>query len=1036
MSKKNVTAADIDSLSRDFSGNQINVSNKDYQRENRKRSYLIDADDSTDDEAVSTGVNNYKLENRWNAFKDNIPHYDYKQSINEEDLKYSFILHAFGRGIYYSEPVNAIYEANGGLKEKYLKKVNNEPFRKTLTEENFPIDKGVFESEIDYIANRRITDRSEKRKESNDNNLPKNRFNMPETIWNFASANAIETKGVKKITNTSRDDWTLYKGEEIPYLQKKSTIWVENLTTNLSGVPTDDAEQIRAVFRGDNLEGLDNEKLEKLAFLANLFFGPETSRSPVGFASHQMFLDLIGSDQVGFRTWDEAFNCKNFPQMGGGAINALRLLNDDYNSFMPYNYRYDSNKGFEDNRIFNNSPLSPQTKAKQEGKSIISAEARIAKAWLALKFPHEPQTPETLMKFLPNQIADWYRGVDLMHFVPEAIQINKRNINSEESSPQKGLNLNYDFEEDSNIDIINFHQEHKFCTKINLVTSSQAVIAKLPKKEKYPFEELANKHADKLYRCLTDDERFVCLEMECYDTDRLSIDTTGGQVLKPNYEEGFAEIKRGDELLAICPIKSISTENDDYRETFTKFIHDHKGKNTKLIFSIDKSGYHYTTLALSPRKRYRYIDSMHDSEDGEIEHDGLRSALKNLGYSNARCSYKRQQHSGDMWQKSGGIYRHNNEGAFHNIYTTIRIAQSQGIAAYLGNMNKYGMTMLDHKKRTLTPEFACDFIRPFYEEFFENLRNIISNEKEILNNINFHQEHELCNRSNCVDSYNKARETNNSSLINLASKHRAKLNRYLTDDERFICLWMECDENGGLTLLPDYQEGFAEIKKGDELLAICPIGSISIDHDSYKKTITAFINDHESKNTKLIFSIHGSNHFTTLALNATKGYRYIDSMRDSEDGEIEHDGLRSALEDLGYSNLKCPYKKQQYSETMRRKSGGVIVHNNECAFHNIYTTIRIAQSQDIGSVLGDMNRYDMTMLGHKQKTLTPEFARDCIRPFYEEFFENLRKIISDEKEIMNNDISDIESQEQKPKTSVDQPSGTQTSVITRENSIS
>ena len=98
----------------------------------------------------------------------------------------------------------------------------------------------------------------------------------------------------------------------------------------------------------------------------------------------------------------------------------------------------------------------------------------------------------------------------------------------------------------------------------------------------------------------------------------------------------------------------------------------------------------------------------------------------------------------------------------------------------------------------------------------------------------------------------------------------------------------------------------------------------------------------------------------------------------------------------------CLIPKQQYSKTIDKASKGVISHNNECVFHNVYTTIRIAQSADIGSYLGDMKRYGMKMLGMDQKTLTPEFARDYIRPFYEEVFEKLRNFISEQKEALPN----------------------------------
>ena len=270
------------------------------------------------------------------------------------------------------------------------------------------------------------------------------------------------------------------------------------------------------------------------------------------------------------------------------------------------------------------------------------------------------------------------------------------------------------------------------------------------------------------------------------------------------------------------------------------------------------------------------------------------------------------------------------------------------------------------------------------------------------NIIDFNQDSEVFTHNDLIGCYNDASE---SSAKKLGEKHQGKLERYLTDDERFICLWMECSGNAGLSFNVNREEGFSEIKKGAKLLAICPIQSISTDHKNYKDTIKDFINSHKNKGVKIIFSIHGGNHYKTLAINPqTNKYRYIDSMHDSEDGVIENDALKASVNELGYARFGYSYEKQQYSEDMHKESGGVISHNNECAFHNVYTTIRIAQSQDIGSYLGDMKRYKMTMLGREEETLTPEFARDYIRPFYEEVFENLRKFIKNEKQVPNSSV--------------------------------
>lgn len=698
MSRKDITSSDIDSLVEDFGGRKLTISNQESKRKIRKRSFQVDGDDSTDDEKVTESVAKYKIEESWKDFKGNLFRNDYKKSIDDRDLKYSFILHAFGRGVYYSEPVNAIYEVEGGLKPNYLSRSESRSTRKTLSQTEFPINHQEFESEIDYIANRRMTDRSEKRIESNGISLPDERkdfkskqWKMPLTTWNFSSKESIEVKGVKKKTNTSRDDWTLYQGEEIPYTKKKSNNWVENVATNLSGIPQDDAEQIRAILRGDRIEA-DAQKLEKLSFLTNLFFGSETVRSPVGFVSHQMFLDLIGSNQVGFKTWKKAFD-GNFPQMGEGAINALRLLNDDYNGSMPYNYRYDANRGFEDERIFKGSPLSPQQQSQQTAKSIINAEAKIAKSWLALKFPDEPQTPETLMKVLPTQIQEWYRGVDLSHFIDETINKsqtelkNRKPINFDRAATAPSnlneMRFSKDKEEYNNKDQFdrlqssvstpvrttnytnnntNFNEEYQFFDKDDLVKI---------------YEEISNKKAQSDPRSslglISDDERFLILWCECEQN---------GFDFDINREGGFAEIKRDKKTKVICPINSIELSDNELDSKVIKFVQDHENKNTIMILSIkDKDG--YKILALNPNdKEYRYIDSTQDSEDGKIEHKKLKSIINNLGYSRIEVSYEKQQNL----DETGRV--NSNECVFHSIYNMIRIAQSNNtIGSHLHAMN-------------------------------------------------------------------------------------------------------------------------------------------------------------------------------------------------------------------------------------------------------------------------------------------------------------------------------------------------------------
>ncbi len=267
--------------------------------------------------------------------------------------------------------------------------------------------------------------------------------------------------------------------------------------------------------------------------------------------------------------------------------------------------------------------------------------------------------------------------------------------------------------------------------------------------------------------------------------------------------------------------------------------------------------------------------------------------------------------------------------------------------------------------------------------------------------VDFNQElllYKTFDHNDLLSSYNIAKEI---SPKKLKEKHQSKLERYLTDDERFLALWMECNGNAGLSFNINRDEFFAEIKKDDKILAICPIQSITTQYDTHKDTIINFVNNHKEKGAKIIFSLHGGGHYKTLALDPeTKKYRYIDSLLDSEDG-VANVALKNVINELGYSPFGCSYQKQQYSENLEKESKGTISHNNECAFHNVYTTIRIAQ-ESLKADLSKMNEFKMKMLGMNQENLTPELARDHIRPFYEEVFERLRNVISKQKEVLPN----------------------------------
>ena len=262
---------------------------------------------------------------------------------------------------------------------------------------------------------------------------------------------------------------------------------------------------------------------------------------------------------------------------------------------------------------------------------------------------------------------------------------------------------------------------------------------------------------------------------------------------------------------------------------------------------------------------------------------------------------------------------------------------------------------------------------------------IISPEPEI----DFNQELQS-GRISIDDLKSSFQEALRQDLSNLTDKHCQKLERCLNDDERFVCLVMECGRNN-MKFEPNFEEGFAQIYKKDSSLgagdgslgAICPIQSISTDHGGFSDQIKNFIAKHDSKNTKMIFSLHGSNHFRTLAVDPlTKTYRYIDSMQDGKNGEVDNEFLKDTLKNLGYSACEYKYTKQQYSTAIE----GAITHNNECALHSVFDTIKITQGDDLKRIKFS----DLKIASPDLVKISPETARDKLRPFYEEFFENLR----------------------------------------------
>jgi len=100
--------------------------------------------------------------------------------------------------------------------------------------------------------------------------------------------------------------------------------------------------------------------------------------------------------------------------------------------------------------------------------------------------------------------------------------------------------------------------------------------------------------------------------------------------------------------------------------------------------------------------------------------------------------------------------------------------------------------------------------------------------------------------------------------------------------------------------------------------------------------------------------------------------------------------LKDTLKNLGYSACEYKYKKQQYSTTIDTQTKGAITHNNECALHTVFDSIRITQGNNLKKIKFSDLKSDLKIASPDVAKLTPETARDKLRPFYAEFFENLR----------------------------------------------
>ncbi len=421
------------------------------RREIRPRSSSIDHDDSTDDEKVTKGVADYEIVKAADKFVE-MGWVKGGTYGNPEDLKFAFALHAFGRSIYFSEPVNAIYEARGGLKESHLKS-DGEEIRKTTNHAKFPIEDESFGSELSYIAHRRFTDRSIKRHSKNKRGDANASVVSQDTTFTFFDG--AESKEKKTFTpnnkrygstvyHGTRSDWIELnqRGEDIPYLRNgRATTTVIGIIESLKGEMNDQeiAKNIRLTLKGGDT-GSSPEAKKKLAFLTNLMFGAEASRNPACYVSSQIFLDLIENSYSSYETWQAAFEEGRFPMMIKDAVAASRRINDLLNDeeVMPHDYHYDYGASHNITTRFGGATESPSQKANKNAKTILQQEVRLAKDWLDLSGVEE--SFEGLVVLLSGRVADWYSDVDLSHF--SNLEFGEESQEKEQGSK---VNLSADF---------------------------------------------------------------------------------------------------------------------------------------------------------------------------------------------------------------------------------------------------------------------------------------------------------------------------------------------------------------------------------------------------------------------------------------------------------------------------------------------------------------------------------------------------------------------------------------------------------------
>lgn len=227
--------------------------------------------------------------------------------------------------------------------------------------------------------------------------------------------------------------------------------------------------------------------------------------------------------------------------------------------------------------------------------------------------------------------------------------------------------------------------------------------------------------------------------------------------------------------------------------------------------------------------------------------------------------------------------------------------------------------------------------------------------------------------------------------------------KLLENDEKFLllrCFLLAL--NPEIEELLDFENGYIIADK-DEITSFIAIEEMC---DSSDARVIQANKEKFSKHLKInsptyIPLFHGS-HFTFIALDPkTKTFRYVDSMRDSADGDITASqtkrcnllkDIKELLDENGYKACGISYEKQQYSEILQQvhqiKLGSdadeevLSTHNNECGFH-------------VCTAIAKMIRDGMNC--SLSKTLNPIYTIKVIRPIFEKLFTELKNSTIKEK---------------------------------------